>query len=294
MKKPLLTCLLAVFMLLGACHHVRCAEPMRILATTFPVWQFTANICAKAPNVVVELLIPASAGCPHDFSLKPADLNKLAQADIIVTNGAGLEEFLTRPLDGLKKKPAIINASQNVPVLEEAHGDHGHANPHTFASPANAALMATNIAAGIAEKDPRNAQLYNENGNAYVKRLTEISDKLKKIGGQAPNPSIALEHDALAYLAKNADLKIAAIFENTASASQLAKLRQQLATEKPALLAGDAQYPDRLLRVLSQETHIPFAQLNPCASGPADAPLDYYEKVMQSNWDILEKFFAKH
>lgn len=293
MKKLLAISSVAILLLLAACHHGQCAaKPLHILATTFPVYQFTTNTCSKADNVDVDLLIPASAGCPHDFSLKPADLKKLAEADVIVINGAGLEEFLSKPLAGLDRKPKIIDAGKNVPVLDDDESAHDHVNPHIFASPANAALMVANIATGLAELDPSNIPAYNQNATVYAAKLNKLSDRLKDVGKKAKNRGIALEHEALAYLAQNADLDIIAMFENSASASQLAQLQRTLAEKKPALLAGDAQYPDKLLRMLAQETNLPFTQLNTCASGPANAPLDYYVTVMQKNLELLEKYFV--
>lgn len=71
------------------------AEPtLRILSTTFPIWLITRNVAAHVPGVSVELMIPAQAGCPHDYGLTPQDMTKLAQADILVMNGLGLEAFL--------------------------------------------------------------------------------------------------------------------------------------------------------------------------------------------------------
>lgn len=289
-KKLVLASLLACMFLLGACHHVRC-ETFRVLASTFPVYQFTRNICANAANVEVRLLIPAAAGCPHDFALKPADIQKLASADVLVINGAGLEEFLAKPLEGLEKRPQILDAGVNVPVLDDG-GAHEHVNSHIFASPANAGLMAANIAAKLSELNPQNRDIYTQNCAAFTSALSELSQKFKTIGAKAKNRGIALEHDALAYLAVNAGLDIIAIFENSLSASALAVLQLTLTAKKPALLAGDSQYPDRLLRTLAQETGLPFVQLDPCSSGPENAPLDYYQTVMQKNLELLEKFFV--
>lgn len=295
MKRSLAIFCMSVLLLLGACHHGHCADkPFRVLATTFPVYQFAANICAGAANVEVELLIPAAAGCPHDFALKHADLTKLSRADAIIINGAGLEEFLTKPLAELHKKPEIIDAGANVPVLEEpgtAH-EHENVNPHIFASPATAAMMVANIATKLSVLDTANVAVYNQNATTYTSSLDRISKALKEVGSKAKNRGIALEHDALAYLADNAGLEIVARFENSASAGELAKIQKELIARKPALLAGDSQYPDKLLRTLAQETGIPFAQLDPCASGPEKAPLDYYLTTMQKNLELLEKYFV--
>lgn len=291
MKKFLLLCAICLFVLFSGCHHLgHCAEKqINIAAASYPVWLFTTNIVAGARNVHLELLVPADAGCPHDFSLRPADLARLAKADILIINGAGLEGYLAKPLTQLDKQPEIIDASQNVPLLDVAKP--GHVNSHIFAAPGTAAIMVGNIGARLASLDPANAGIYAQNGARFVEKLKALSHKFQNLGRQAKNKGIILEHDGLAYLAANASLEILAILENSASAAQLAKVRQLASERKPALLAGDAQYQDRLLKTLAQETNIPFAKLNICASGPVDAPKDYYLQIMNENLATLEKFF---
>lgn len=298
---------LMIFML-ASCHvfhhHSWAAsqeKTLRVLASTFPVYLFATNICAGMEGVRLELLIPSSMGCPHDFTLRPADMRKLEQADVLIINGAGLEDFLTRALSGLSNAPVVIDAGINVPRMpaagqphqhehDDTH-DHGGVNPHIFASPANAAIMANNIARGMATADPANADKYLANGEKYSETLEELAGKFEAIGKKARNRNIALEHDALVYLARNAYLQIVAVFENGDSAAAITRLVSKFAEEKPALLAGDSQYPDRLMKTLSKETGLPFAMLNPCSAGPENAPADYYQKVMETNLGILEAHF---
>lgn len=288
----LISCATAIILLTG-CHHGHCAEKkLNIVAATFPVYIFTKNVCAGVNDIDLQLLVPASAGCPHDFALKPADIQKLSRADILIINGAGLEEFLAKPLDSLERKPFIIDAGTNVPVLEALNEtDHQHVNPHIFAAPAEAALMTANIGQKLADRNPANAETYLSNSRAYADKLVAISEQFRQVGKKAANRGIAIEHDALAYMAQNADLVIVASLESNASAGQIAQTKKILQNTSPALLAGDSQYPDRLLKALAQETGIPFAQLNPCASGPDEAPQDYYERIMRENLGLLEKYF---
>lgn len=291
---------MAMIMAVFACachggHHVCAAEkPFKVLASIFPVYLFTANVCADAKNVQVELLIPAAAGCPHDFALKPQDMQKLAKADVLVINGAGLEEFLEKILSGPASGLPVIDGGANIALLPEAgHEGHDHGNPHIFAAPEDAAIMVGNIAAGLARLDPANAAVYEKNAAEYQGVLREISDRLKETGQKAANRRVALEHDALAYLARNAGLEVVNVFENSIAASRMASLLKELKASAPKVLAGDSQYPDRLLKTLSSETGIPFIQLNPCAGGPENAPLYYYQKVMEENLDILGNSFDK-
>lgn len=310
MKKPYLIFFFLILLLAGCHsfhhHNVYAADgSLKIVASTFPVYIFASNICANVDNIKLELLIPSSLGCPHDFTLRPADMRKLTQADILIINGAGLENFLTKALQTMPKAPVTIDAGVDVPKLpsdghhnhpghdhpEHDHMDMGGINPHIFASPSNAAIMARNIAAGLSKADPANATKYAQNGEAYSEILSKLGDQFEDVGKKAKNPNIALEHDALAYLARNARLMIVALFENSDSASTVTKLIANLKKEKPALLAGDSQYSDRLLKTLAQESGLPYASLDSCASGPEKAPLDFYQKAMEKNLKILEAHF---
>lgn len=297
MKKFFAILCATLIMGLTACSHVHCQEtsqkPVKVVASTFPVWLFTANIIADTSGIDLELLIPAAAGCPHDFALKPADLQKLAQAKALIINGAGLEEFLAKPLANMENKPDIIDASVNIPLLDNQSDAHDHINPHVFAAPGEAFLMVRNIAAGLAALDEANAEKYAANAAAYMEKLNALSKKLEHLGQAAKNRGIVLEHDGLAYLAANAALIVVATIETPASPAQLATLQKLIEESKPALIAGEEQFPDRIIKTLSAETGVPYCQLNSCASGPADAPLDYYETAMTKNIEILEKYFAK-
>lgn len=288
----ILLCVCFIF----ACHGRHChgaeSQNFKVLASTFPIYLFTANVCKDVKNVSVELLIPAAAGCPHDFALRPADMLKLANASVLVINGAGLEDFLLKPLESLPQPPLVVDAGLDVKLLPGIE-QNGHDNPHIFAGPAQASLMVLNIAAGLARFDAPNADQYMANAEKYAESLSNLSGQLRKIGQQAENPKIALDHDALAYLAENANLQVLAIFENVDSVAKATRLKKELEADKPALLAGDSQYPSRMLKTLAEEAKIPFGLLDPCANGPENPPLDYYVRVMEKNLEVLEQAFVK-
>lgn len=263
-------------------------KSLRVVATTFPVYLFTANICANIKNARVELLIPAVAGCPHDYAPTPRDLRKLASANIIVMNGLGLEDFLAKSIHDIAPKVPVIDAGAGIQAVKESDG---HPNPHIFAAPGQAALMSANIGKGLAEHDAANGAAYENNARDYARKLENLSAELKKIGASAANKKIALEHDALVYLARDAGLDIVAMVAENPVAVQLARLEKELRQSAPALLAGDSQYSDKTIQTLARAAGLPFAKLDPCASGPEDPPLDYYEKVMLENIKTLGEYF---
>src|ERR1700693_5098048 len=93
--------LMRICLLLGALIPwlvpvVDCHARLAILSTFAPVPAVhcvASNLAGGAAEDSV--LVPPNAG-PHDYSFSPADIQKIAKADVLVTNGAGLEKWLQR------------------------------------------------------------------------------------------------------------------------------------------------------------------------------------------------------
>ena len=296
---------------------------LRILATTYPVYLLARNVVQSNPGAQVDLLIPAQTGCPHDYALTPRDMQKLAQADVLLLNGLGLDDFMLKALPNAKPGLVVVDSSAGITPLKEDnahedgdedhdghdhaarqgheesghghHHDHGGVNPHAFASPRLAAVMVKNMAQGLAKADPQNAASYESNASAYEKVLSGLSERLAALGAKAPNKGIALMHDALSYMARDGGLEVVAVIqedeEAQPSAGRLITVAKILREHKPALIASEPQYSDKAVQTLAREVGIPAAQLDSLASGPTSPSLDHYEKTMNNNINILEKYF---
>lgn len=284
-----------LFMFVFFAPCAQAAANFRVLASTYPVWLFCRNVCDGLEHVKVELLVPAMAGCPHDYSPGPADLRKLENANVLVINGLGLEGFLLNSKKSVAPNLPVIDAGRNVtPLLQSLEDPHpGESNPHIFAAPRQASIMVSNIGEGLAVYDPEYGEQYMANAKAYAEQLWRLGQSMETLGINAQNRSIALQHDALAYLAQNAGLDIVAMLPamQNPSAARLASLQKELREAKPALIATDTQYSAKMAKMISTELGIPCAPLDPVANGPENAPLDYYEKAMEKNLETLRKYY---
>ena len=178
------------------------------------------------------------------------------------------------------------------------HGhDHGGVNPHAFASPMQAAVMARNIGLALAAAEPVAAKNCPEAAEAYAARLEAVGKRLAAVGANAANKNVVALHDGMAYLVRDAGLNLVDVIqedeEAQPSAARLLDLVKKIKVSKPVVLIGEPQYSDKPVRALSAETGVPAVQLDSLASGLSNAPLDYYETVMTNNCIILEKYFAK-
>ncbi len=291
----------------------------KVLCTTFPVYQITRNVTEGVPGIQVELMIPARLGCPHNYSLTPDDMRKIASADTLVINGLGMEEFLGAPL--LRANPEIVtlNSSEGIEgLLESGHAeseDHlgdrihqdedahdseaeetGHkhqgVNPHLFASPRMAAQMAINVAKGLSGIYPEGAGIFKANGDRYAAELNHLADEFTALSGKLINNRIVTQHGAFDYLARDAGLNIVAVINaqggDSLSAAGIIRLVKRIRQTKAGAVFTEPQYPGRVGRTISSETAIPAGELDPVATGPENAPLDYYEIVMRRNLKTLE------
>lgn len=314
-RYPVLSVLLPLVLLAAlVLPSLATAQPIRVLVSTFPVYQFTRNITQGSTALQIELMLPAQLGCPHDYALTPQDMRKLESAQIFIINGLGMEEFLGAPLKKANPKLQVVDSSAGIGDIlnysdaaegEEADDDHRHheaahvhshdehhhhhsgPNPHLFASPRMAALQVANIAKALAAAAPGERELLSRNAQAYIQKLDALNEAFEQLGKRLASKRIVTQHGVFDYLARDMGLNIVAVIAahpgQEPSAAEALKLVRTIKDEKAGALFTEPQYPDGIGRTLAKESGIPTSVLDPVASGPENAPLDYYERIMRAN-----------
>ncbi len=290
---------------------------LNVLCTTFPIHLIARNVAQGRAGVDLQLMLPAGMGCPHDYALTPQDMRKLAAADVLVVNGLGLEEFLGAPVRTANPDIETIDSSAGIQDLleyahehaeaeedhdHEAEADHDHAeydhghhhhagvNPHLFASPRQAARIALNVAAGLSKADPEGAGVYFRNAQAYADRLNALADEMAALGRTLKNNRIVEPHGVFDYLARDMGLEVVAVLRphgQEPSAAEMLELVRTLRAKQAGAIFTEPQYPAKVGAALARETGLPTATLDPVATGPDEAPLDYYETAMRQNMETL-------
>lgn len=314
MERNFLSVLL--FVVLSASGAASAAD---LLSSTFPIYLISKNIIAGSSFYEPELMVDSLRGCPHDYAPTAADLERLSQARVLIINGLGLDAFLGRAFGVARSDLRIIDASggaaaasgqaativrrpEELEAESQAHDhdhDHGHGgpNPHLFASPSTTARLALNIAQGLAETDPDNAALYLANGERYAERLGRLARVMAQAGASFGQPKVIVSHGIFEYLAQDLGLEILGYLEPAdgaePSAAHLNHL-SNLAREKGArAILVDPEANFDLARTLGAETGLPVAVIDLAASGPIDAPRDYFEQVMLQDLAVLQQLFSQ-
>ena len=124
MRRRLIPILLSLCLLCGCATAPAPQEEdgITIVATTYPIYLFASAVTEGVEDITVERLNTGSVSCLHDYTLSVTDMKKIEKADVIVLNGAGLEEFME---DALATSDAlVIDCSEGVELLENRSHHH--------------------------------------------------------------------------------------------------------------------------------------------------------------------------
>lgn len=199
----------------------------QIAATTLPVYEFTVRLC-EGTDITVTRLVTESVSCLHDYSLNVRQVRATEAAELIVMNGAHLEEFMEDVLTD--KETVDSSAGLELHHCEDhshEHEGHSHeADAHIWLSPENAKVMARNICAGLSQKYPNYSAVFETNLSALLADL----DALQAYGEAQLSDLTCRElvtfHDGFSYFAEGFGLTVLeAIEEESGSEASAAELK---------------------------------------------------------------------
>ncbi len=268
---------------------------LRVVATTTIVGDVVKEIGGDAIELTV--LLPAGAD-PHGFEPTPQDVARVAQAQIVFMNGAGLEEFIAPLLENAGGKAKLVSVSEGIELLKaaEAHehaDEHEHegGDPHVWFDPNNVIVWAKNIEQELAAADAANARLYADHAQQYQRRLQELDGWIQAQVAQIPqaNRKLVTDHTAFTYFAHRYGFEqIGAVISGYSSAAQpsaqeLAQLQDAiLKLGVKAVFVGETANPN-LSKRLAEDTGIKLVFLYTGSLSEAGGPASTFIEMMQHN-----------
>ncbi len=308
------TCLSAI-----ACDSAPTSETSsgpKIVTTFLPVHLFTKAVVGDTGQVDI-LISPGME--VHDYQATPDDAKLLAQADVLVENGLGMEAFLSDLVANTgNSKLQQIDASEGIEVIEEeeeddeheegehGHDEHGHEegkhghhhggkDPHVWLDPVLAQQQVANIRDRLIEIDPSNADSYRSNADAYIQQLQQLDNEFKQKLAPVQGCNFITFHDAFRYLAQRYGLQQEAIVEipeDSITPQDIQRVQQLAKQQQVKALLTEPGIEDKRIEQISNDLNLPLEGINPLESGDTD-PQHYFE-VMQSNLEALLRACQKN
>jgi len=239
-----------------------------------------------------EVLLPDGAS-PHDYALRPSDLQRMRSADLVVWIGPGMEAFMSKSVaqlppnrvvdvSAIPEVKALLLASDeeeshehnihNINVSTEKHKE-GQYNMHLWLSPEIAKLTAIAIHAKLLELMPQKKDQLDANLRQFEDELTKTDVKLGNMLQPVQGKGYFVFHDAYGYFEKHYGLSPLGHFtvnpEIQPGAQRLHQIRTQLVEQKAVCVFAEPQFRPAVINAVAQGTKVRMGTLDPLGSGIA-------------------------
>ncbi|MFV3316009.1 zinc ABC transporter substrate-binding protein [Pseudomonas sp. NY15374] len=269
---------------------------VRVLTSIKPLQQIAAAVQDGVGSP--EVLLPPGAS-PHNYALRPSDVRKVGDADLLYWIGPDMESFLPRVLKNRSKPTIAVQTLADMKLRrfgedshshEEDHDDHDHdhqpgsLDAHLWLSSVNARVISAKMASDLATADPANAARYQANQKAFVERLDALDQRIKaRVAGIAGKPYFVF-HEAFDYFEAEYGLRHTGVFSVAAEvqpgAQHVAAMRKRLQEVGPTCVFSEPPIRPRLAETLVAGLPVTLAELD--ALGGND-PVDGkgYERLLE-------------
>ncbi len=323
---PFLFCLTLALSLTACGPRESAAQPedgLTLAATTYPVYLFTREVTKGADNVTVTLMVNQSVSCLHDYTLSVRDMKVLDRADVVILNGAGLEDSMADALDAAQTRQ--IDCSAGIELLAASHDhdhDHGHgerethdhealhddhadhdhsedehtgeADPHIWMDPMRACQMLKNLAAGLGALDPDQAALYEANAQAAAEQVAAAYRDLRPLLDDLSCRELIPFHDGFTYFAEAFDLTILRSIEeeagSEASARDVIEILDEISLHHLPAIFTETNGSTATAQVIHRENGVPVYALDMLMSGETESVgIDTYLAGITANVKTIQE-----
>lgn len=264
------------------------AGTLKVVTTTTVFADMVRNVGGE--YVAVTSLVGKN-GDVHTFEPKPADVQAIASAKLLVMNGLGLDEWLEKTItNAAAGGTPLVKLGVDLPGVQLLPGqDPGTQNPHLWMDVKVAELYVDRIATALKAADATHSAQYDSQAATYRQRLEALDAGVRTKIATIPeaNRRIVVFHDAFPYFAREYGITIVGVAVEAPgqdpNAGYIAQLITAIKAAGVKAIFSEAQFPTKLVDQLAAETGVKVvANLYDDALG--DPPVTSYEALI--TWDV--------
>ncbi|WP_273122450.1 metal ABC transporter solute-binding protein, Zn/Mn family [Bacillus weihaiensis] len=238
--KSLVTSILTISLLLSACgkqenqststveSNNESTRKIEVYTTIFPLEDFTRKIGGDEINVTS--VYPPNVDA-HTYEPTVKTMKNIADSDLFIFTGAGIEGFAEKAEETLEKEDVnILRAAEGIELLEHSdgedhashedehadeddhashedehtdeeahHHDHGDQDPHVWLDPIRSIELAENIKDALIEIKPESKDTFEENFTKLKEDLTNLDQSFQETISKSKTKHILVSHAAYGY-----------------------------------------------------------------------------------------------
>ncbi|MCG7417343.1 metal ABC transporter substrate-binding protein [Microbacterium sp. ACRRU] len=248
--------------LLTGCASSQGERPLVVVSTNI-----LGDVVSNLVGDDVEVLTLMRPGAdPHSFEISASEAARVRSADLVVSNGLGLEEGLQQHLDAAADAGvAAFVAGDVVDVLPYTSTDAGGADdPHFWTDPAQTIAVVDALVPVLEGVDGVDAAAIAARAADYREALEALDADMMTAFAAIPEARRALvtNHHVFGYLAERFGFRVvgAVIPGGTTlaapSASDLADLVSAIDEAGVRTIFAESSQPDRLMKALAEEADV--------------------------------------
>lgn len=313
----------AVFVSLSACGSADSQdeqgagneEKLEVYTTLFAWEDFTKQI--GGDHVNVENVVPAGSDA-HTYDPTPQTLTNIAEGDVFVMTGNGMEGFADEVESTIGNQDVQIAKVAEDAGGEEAHDheegeseeehaehaeesqngeehDHGGTDPHVWIDPVQAKEAAGAIKDQLVEADPDNEKAYENNYEELAAEIDELDERFQTLVDESSKNQFIVSHAAYGYWEERYGLEEIAVngvnAQNEPSTQEINDIIDTAEKNDLNAIMVEENIPSDTTDVLQEEIGAEVYTLNNLESASEEEIADGagYVSLMNQNIDNLEK-----
>ena len=246
-------------------------------------------------HVTVHNIVPVGND-PHEYDSTPEDTKAMSDADVFFYNGLNLEGgengWASRMVEsvGLEDDRVVETTDGVEPMyLTDEESEHS-INPHAFLDPRVGMIMAENVADGLIDVNPDNADEYRQNLESFLEQLTDIDQRYQQeIGDLEEDRRVLVTSErAYQYMADSYDLLEGYIWavdtDDIGTPDQMISAIDFVNEHKPPALFVESNVTPGPMETVSEETGVEiYATIFSDELAPEGEPGDTYLDFLEEN-----------
>lgn len=241
-------------------------KPIRVV-TSLNFYGETAKEVAGKYGKVTSIIDNASVD-PHDYQPGTAQANQVGNANVVIENGLGYDEWLNKVVKSNSQRysPKVINVGQ---LMGKRSGD----NEHLWYEAVTMKKLAQRLANQYSRIDPAHRDYYQQNTQKYIASLKPLDREIAQIKANvnSENNKVAVSEPvfdysltALGYQVVDQHFEKAIEDGNDPSPQDIQQLQSAIKNHEIAFFVENSQTSDHVVNglvKLARENNVPVLKV---------------------------------
>lgn len=267
--------------------------------------------------VNVTTVVASAAVDPHDFEPSVADVAAFSDAQLVVVNGSGYDNWAITAAANADEPPEVIRASEVIGVEtpeddDGGHEDEGHeaeesgehaghdgADPHLWYEPDAVAAVSASVSESLADTSPEAADYFAERRTAWTAELDEYFAAIDELHAAAEGRTYAATESVFDRMAAAVGLtdatpegyRRAASNESDPAPGDLTDFEEALAEGSVDVLVYNTQTSGSIpeqLRAAAEDADVPVVEVTESPPDPDGSFLTWQLDQLEALSDALD------